>query len=62
VKGDGLTTTVFPVMRAGAIFPALRIKGKFHGQMAPQTPNGVYCIPELAWGYTQFVYTRFTSV
>jgi hypothetical protein len=34
VKGEGFATTQLPVMSAGAIFPALRIKGKFHGQIA----------------------------
>jgi hypothetical protein len=40
VKGEGFTITVLPVKRPGTIFCVDRMRGKFHGQMAPTTPSG----------------------
>src|SRR6266849_7538405 len=36
----GLTMTVLPHARAGAIFHTASISGKFHGTIAPTTPIG----------------------
>ena len=36
----GLSTTVLPAARAGATLLAARVRGKFHGTMAPVTPMG----------------------
>ena len=40
VYGEGLSTIVFPASSAGAIFQIASITGKFHGVIAPTTPNG----------------------
>jgi len=40
VKGDGLTMTVFPMAKAGAIFQQASNKGKFHGTIKAHTPIG----------------------
>ena len=40
VVSAGLSTTVLPQARAGAIFQASIIKGKFHGMTWPATPSG----------------------
>ena len=37
---DGLNTTVFPAIRAGAILRAGIETGKFHGVMTDTTPSG----------------------
>ena len=44
VVSAGLRTTVLPVARAGAIFQASIIIGKFQGITCPATPSG--------WGST----------
>ena len=41
VVSAGLSTTVFPVASAGAIFHAAISSGKFHGMICPATPSGV---------------------
>jgi hypothetical protein len=40
VNSAGLSTTVFPIARAGAIFQASMRSGKFHGMIWPTTPTG----------------------
>ena len=40
VYGEGLMTTVFPVMTDGNILLAAIAIGKFHGVIAPTTPRG----------------------
>jgi hypothetical protein len=40
VEGAGLSTTVLPMARAGAIFHASISMGKFHGMIWPMTPSG----------------------
>jgi hypothetical protein len=40
VNSAGLSTTVFPIARAGAIFQASIRSGKFHGMICPITPTG----------------------
>ena len=42
VKGEGFTIMQFPVNRAAAILPMARTRGKFQGQIAPETPRGTY--------------------
>ena len=42
VYGAGLSTTVFPIASAGAIFHASMSSGKFHGITWPITPTGAY--------------------
>jgi len=37
---EGFNTTLLPIARAGAIFHAEIISGKFHGTIAPTTPTG----------------------
>ena len=37
----GLSTTVFPMARAGQIFQVSNMRGKFHGTIAPTTPKSV---------------------
>ena len=39
VSGAGLSTTVLPAARAGPSLARLRLSGKFHGVMAPTTPD-----------------------
>ena len=41
VYGAGLSTTVFPIASAGAIFHASISSGKFHGITCPMTPSGL---------------------
>ena len=41
VVSAGLSTTVFPVASAGAIFHAAISSGKFHGMIWPATPIGL---------------------
>ena len=41
VVSAGLSTTVFPQARAGAIFHAAMSSGKFHGMTCPATPSGL---------------------
>lgn len=46
VCSAGLTITVFPQARAGAIFQLAIMRGKFHGVISAHTPTGsrlVYC-------------------
>ena len=40
VRDAGLSTTVLPAARAGAIFHDESRNGKFHGTIAPITPRG----------------------
>jgi hypothetical protein len=40
VNSAGLSTTVFPMARAGAIFHASISSGKFQGMICPMTPTG----------------------
>jgi hypothetical protein len=40
VNSAGLSTTVFPIASAGAIFHASMRRGKFHGMIWPTTPTG----------------------
>ena len=40
VYGAGLSTTVFPIASAGAVFHASISSGKFHGMTWPMTPTG----------------------
>src|SRR5687767_263834 len=40
VSSAGFNTTVFPQASAGATFHAASEIGKFHGTIAPTTPNG----------------------
>ena len=40
VSDAGLSTTVLPAARAGAIFHDASRNGKFHGTIAPTTPMG----------------------
>ena len=40
VSSAGLSTTVHPAARAGASFRIAKIKGEFHGIIAPTTPMG----------------------
>ncbi|MNV25692.1 hypothetical protein D3C71_1167970 [compost metagenome] len=40
VSSAGLSTTVQPAAKAGAIFHTAISSGKFHGMMAPTTPTG----------------------
>ena len=42
VNSAGLSTTVLPVARAGAIFQASISNGKFQGMICPTTPHAVY--------------------
>ena len=37
---SGLSTTVLPAARAGAIFQTITSNGMFHGTMAATTPSG----------------------
>ncbi len=41
VNSAGLSTTVFPIASAGAIFQASISSGKFHGMIWPITPTGM---------------------
>ena len=41
VNDDGLTTTVFPIRKEGAICQMPIISGQFHGPIAPTTPSGL---------------------
>ena len=41
VNSAGLSTTVLPVARAGAIFQASMSNGKFQGMICPTTPHAV---------------------
>ena len=41
VSSEGLTTTVFPHINAGATFQVIRSNGRFQGQMTAITPRGV---------------------
>ena len=36
----GLTMTVLPAASAGPTFVPIKVMGKFHGTIAPQTPTG----------------------
>ena len=49
VVSAGLSTTVFPAARAGAIFHDNIIIGKFHGMICPATPNGLGSMPANAY-------------
>ncbi len=49
VNGEGLSTSVFPARRAGAIFQKARTRGKFHGVMAATTPIGRRTTSTSAW-------------
>jgi len=40
VSCAGLSTTVQPAASAGATFQQARLRGKFHGTIAPTTPTG----------------------
>ena len=40
VCSAGLSTTVLPQARAGAIFQTAMTSGPFHGMMPAQTPSG----------------------
>ena len=40
VNSAGLSTTVFPIASAGAIFQASISSGKFQGMICPTTPTG----------------------
>ncbi len=40
VNSAGLSTTVLPMARAGAIFQASISRGKFQGMICPTTPTG----------------------
>ena len=40
VYSEGLTTTVLPMRRAGAICQIAIIIGQFHGAITPTTPTG----------------------
>jgi len=40
VNSAGLSTTVFPMASAGAIFHASMRSGKFQGMICPATPTG----------------------
>ncbi len=40
VNGNGLSTIVLPVSKAGATFHSASASGKFHGTMPPTTPSG----------------------
>ena len=40
VISEGLQTTVFPDIRAGAILNDNRYRGRFQGEMSPATPIG----------------------
>ena len=40
VAEAGFSTTVQPAAMAGAIFLVIMLAGKFHGVIAPTTPNG----------------------
>ncbi len=42
VNSAGLSTTVLPIARAGAIFHASISSGKFQGMIWPTTPTGSY--------------------
>ncbi len=62
VCSAGLTTTVLPIARAGAIFHDVMAMGKFHGTMIPQTPWGSRRVisrpgaaPGMVWPPTLFV-------
>ena len=50
VADAGLSTTVQPAARAGAIFRVTIVAGKFHGVMAATTPTG--------WRRTQRRFSR----
>ena len=45
VVSAGLSTTVFPVARAGATFHASISNGKFQGIICPTTPCGFAFVP-----------------
>ena len=49
VVSAGFKTTEFPVARAGAIFQAAIMSGKFHGITCPATPNEETCLPGKAY-------------
>src|SRR5262249_12922923 len=49
VVSAGLSTTVLPQARAGAIFQASISSGKFHGMTWPATPRGRGAGPEPAY-------------
>ena len=40
VSCAGFKTTVHPAASAGATFHVARLRGKFHGTIAPTTPTG----------------------
>src|SRR4051794_32329949 len=40
VYSEGLITTVLPAHRAGASLLVVRVRGEFHGVIAPTTPRG----------------------
>ena len=45
VVDAGLSTTVLPAARAGAIFQASISSGKFHGMICAATPSGLATRP-----------------
>src|SRR3954464_1719438 len=49
VVSAGLSTTVFPIASAGAIFHASISNGKFHGITWPTTPSGTTVTPGTAY-------------
>jgi hypothetical protein len=49
VVSAGLRTTVFPQVKAGAIFHAAMSSGKFHGMICPATPSGCGIFPGNAY-------------
>src|ERR1700680_4512462 len=49
VVSAGLSTTVFPIANAGAIFHASMSSGKFHGITWPTTPSGTTVAPGMAY-------------
>lgn len=51
----GFKMIVLPAIIAGAILPLASASGKFHGQIAAQTPKGVYVV------FTIFVSSSKTS-
>ena len=50
VSGAGLSTTVLPAARAGPSLARFRLRGKFHGVMAPTTPTASRRISR-RWGW-----------
>ena len=49
VVSAGLSTTVLPAARAGAIFHASMSSGKFHGMTCAATPSGAGEAPRPTW-------------